>query len=78
MSSLEQNRQRSRPRFGRIPEALSYAGISRSRLYEWVRARPDLVRKNGRASLIDFDIFDQMLDALPTAELKARPTDNAA
>jgi len=77
MSSLEQTqtRRRSRPRFGRIPEALSYGGISRSRLYEWARERPELLRKNGRASLVDFNIYDEMLNALPTADLKAASDD---
>jgi hypothetical protein len=64
-------KQRSRPRFARIPEALTYAGISKSRFYEWARERPELVRKNGRASLVDFEVFDEILNALPTADLKA-------
>ena len=65
---------RLRPRFGRIPAALSYGGISRSRLYEWTQERPGLVRKNGRASLIDFDILDEILDGLPIAtSADARP-----
>jgi len=65
--SQEQAHQRLRPRFGRIPAALMYAGISRSRLYEWTQERPELVRKNGRASLVDFRILDQILDGLPIA-----------
>jgi hypothetical protein len=65
--SLEQSRQRSRPRFGKIPEALAYSGISRSRFYEWAREHPALIRKNGRASLADFTVLDELLDALPTA-----------
>lgn len=60
-------RQQIRPRFGRIPAALAYGGISKSRLYEWAKLRPDLLRKNGSASLVDFDVYDQLLDALPTA-----------
>ena len=69
--------QRSRPRFGRIPAALAYGGISRSRFYEWARERPELVRKNGRASLVDFEILDEILSALPIADLK-RAEDDAA
>ena len=38
--------QRLRPRFGRIPEALAYSAVSRSRFYEWARERPKLLRKN--------------------------------
>jgi len=69
----------TRPRFARIPQALEYASISRSRLYEWARQQPNLIRKNGSASLVDFNILDSLLDALPAAELKsAAQSDNAA
>lgn len=71
--SLEHSpaRQNLRPRFGRIPEALTYAAVSRSRLYEWARERPELLKKNGSASLVDLNVLDAILDALPVAELKA-------
>jgi hypothetical protein len=59
--------QRLRPRFGRIPQALEYSGISKARFYEWVAKRPELIKKNGRASLVDLDVLDEILDALPTA-----------
>jgi hypothetical protein len=69
-------RQRLRPRFGKIPAALEYSGLSRSRLYEWGAEHPGLFRKQGRASLIDFTVLDRLLDTLPAAELKsARPAD---
>jgi len=55
----------------RIPEALHYAAISRSRFYEWARARPKLVRKNGRASLVDLEELNRILDGLPSAYPKA-------
>ena len=71
--------QRSRPRMGRIPAALQYAQVSKSRFYEWARLRPELLRKNGRASLADFDVLDEILDALPIAALKsATPEKDAA
>jgi hypothetical protein len=78
--SVEPNpaRQRLRPRFGRIPEALNYAAISRSRLYDWARERPSLIKKNGSASLVDFNILDAILDELPAADLKAPKTAQAA
>ena len=73
--SLEIPTQRNwRPRFGRIAEAMAYAAVSRSRLYEWARERPDLFRKNGSATIADFDVLDEILDALPVAELKAAHT----
>jgi len=71
--SLEHSpaRQGLRPRFGHITQAMSYAAVSRSRLYEWGRARPGLFRKNGSRSIIDFDVLDAILDELPIADLKA-------
>jgi hypothetical protein len=70
-------RQRLRARFGRIPAALEYAGVSRARLYQWAQQHPGLFRKNGTASLVDFCELDRILDGLPTADLKAPPKDNA-
>jgi hypothetical protein len=67
-----------RPRFGPIPSALRYCGVSRSRLYQWARKNPQLIRKNGRASLVDLDILDRVLDELPLANLKAPPSDEGA
>jgi hypothetical protein len=64
-----------RPRFGRFNLAERYSGVSRRRLYEWQRQRPELFRKNGFATIVDFDVLDQILLALPIAESKsARPT----
>jgi hypothetical protein len=59
-----------------FPKPFDTGGF-RGRIYEWARERPDLVRKNGRASLVDFDIFDEILDALPTAGLKTASDDKA-
>jgi hypothetical protein len=72
MSQHSPARQRSRPRFSRIPAALAYGGISKSRLYEWAKARPDLIRRNGCASLVDYDVYDELLDALPVGTLPGR------
>jgi hypothetical protein len=66
----------ARPRFAPIPAALTYGGISRSRLYQWARGRPELLRKNGRASLVDLNVFDEILDGLPAASFKARTPEN--
>jgi hypothetical protein len=60
-----------RPRFGKIPFAESYSGISRARLYHWAAAHPGLFIKNGRATLCDLSVLDRLLDALPPAEIKA-------
>jgi hypothetical protein len=67
-----------RPRFGRIATAETYAGIGRSKLYEMAARTPGLFRKNDRATIVDFDVLDDVLDALPYAEVKAphKPNDN--
>jgi hypothetical protein len=62
-----------RPRFGRIWAATAYSGISRSGLYERAPHHPGLFRKNGNATLVDFDILDQSLDDMPLAK-PLRPT----
>ena len=62
-------RQRRTRRFGKVKDALDYSGISRSRLYQWGARRPDLFRKNGRASIVDFDVLDDLLDGLPPAKI---------
>jgi len=55
----------SRPRFGRIPTAVQYSGFSRSRIYELAVDHEGLIRKDNSASLVDFDVLDQILDELP-------------
>ena len=59
-----------RPRFGKIPAAVTYSGISRTVLYQLREATPGLFRKNGKATLVDFDILDELLDRLPIVEKK--------
>jgi hypothetical protein len=54
-----------RPRFRRIKDAAQHAAVSRARFYQWMHAHPELVRKDGRSSLIDMDALDRFLDALP-------------
>jgi hypothetical protein len=61
-----------RPRFGKMPAAVAYSGVSRSRLYEWAHRYSSLIRKNGVSTLIDFDLLDQILDTLPLADIKAQ------
>jgi hypothetical protein len=70
MSLTANSAERLRPRLAPFAVAQQYAGVSRSRLYEWARERPKLLRKNGRASLVDFDELDAILNELPVADLK--------
>jgi hypothetical protein len=60
----------TRHRFGKIPAAVEYSGISRPRLYQLAAAWPGLFRKNGTATLVDFDVLDRILDGLPIATIK--------
>jgi len=58
-----------RPRTGKIPAATAYSGISRSILYELAAKHPGLFLKNGGATLVSFDVLDQIVDALPHAKI---------
>jgi hypothetical protein len=60
----------SRRRFGRISEASTYSAISRATLYELAPKWPGLFRKNGAATIVDFEILDRILDGLPVAKIK--------
>jgi hypothetical protein len=68
----EANTQPARPRFGRLPAATAYSGISRSSLYIAAGKTPGLFRKNGAAIVVDFDVLDRLLDALPLAKIRPR------
>jgi hypothetical protein len=58
------------PRFGTIPRAVDYSGRSRSRLYQLAAKHEGLFRKDGKSTLVDFTILDQILDELPIAKIK--------
>ena len=59
-----------RPRSGKIPAAIKHSGITRSSLYKLRTKYPDLFRKNGHATLIDFNVLDRVIDELPVAQIK--------
>jgi hypothetical protein len=60
----------ARPRFGKIPAALSYSGLGRSKLYELAGQHPGLFKKSGATTLVDFEVLDRVLDSLPPAAIK--------
>jgi hypothetical protein len=68
----------TRRRFGRLPAATEYSGISRATLYELAPKYPGLFRKNGAATIVDFSILDVILDGLPVAKIKVAPKRPAA
>jgi hypothetical protein len=60
-----------RPRFGRIPTAVAYSGVGRSSLYELAAKHAGLFRKHGKAVLVDLEMLDQLVLAMPAAEIRA-------
>jgi hypothetical protein len=58
-------------RFGRIPDAERRSGLKRSYLYKLAGKNPGLFKKAGAATIVDFVILDQILAALPAADVKA-------
>ena len=66
-------RQNPRPRFGKIPTAVTYSGVCRSKLYQAAADHPDLFRKHGKSTLVDFDVLDRVLDKLTMAKIQPLP-----
>ncbi len=64
-------RRRSRG-FGRIPKARDQSGLSRSFLYELAAEHEGLFLKAGKATIVDLDFLDDILEKLPPADVKAR------
>ena len=65
----------SPPRPGRhvkIAIACAYGGDSRSGLYLKAAKTPGLFVKNGRATLVDLDVYDRLIDARPVVVLKGQ------
>ena len=60
----------TRPRFGKIETAMAYSGRSRSRLYQLAVQHHGLFVKDGSSTLVDFNKLDEILDALPAAEIR--------
>jgi hypothetical protein len=58
-------------RFGRIPEATERSGLSRSSLYKLAATHKGLFKKHGSATIVDFQILDEILEAAPDAQLTA-------
>jgi hypothetical protein len=56
-------------RFGTIADATEYSGISRTSLYRLGAVHKRLFRKFQSSTLVDFHVLDEILDALPTAEI---------
>jgi hypothetical protein len=48
---------------------MAYSGFGRMKLYAEAAANPNLFRKAGAATLVDFDVLDLILDHLPPAKI---------
>jgi hypothetical protein len=62
----------------KIPAAVEYSGLSRSRLYQLARQHHGLFRKNGAATVVDVIVLDKVIDGLPVAVPIASADQSAA
>ena len=56
-------------RWGRIPTAIETRGVKRTKLYGLAARHRGLFRKDGSATIVDLQFLDEILEALPAAEL---------
>ena len=56
-------------RFGRIPTAIETRGVKRTKLYGLAARHHGLFRKDGSVTIVDLHFLDEILKALPAAEL---------
>jgi hypothetical protein len=56
-------------RFGRLPVAQARSGLGRVSLYKLAASHRGLFRKFGAATIVDLEMLDEILAALPAAEL---------
>jgi hypothetical protein len=63
-------RRRTRPRTGDLKAASAYSGLSEASLYVEAGRTPDLFLKWQTKTLVDFDVLDRVIDALPRAKIK--------
>jgi hypothetical protein len=68
-------------RFGRIPTAIETRGVKRTKLYGMAARHRGLFRKDGSVTIVDLEMLDRILAALPAAEIssdRAETSNNAA
>jgi hypothetical protein len=56
-------------RWGRISDAVNYSGLSRTSLYNLAATHRGLFKKHGSATIVDFQILNEILEAAPAAEI---------
>jgi hypothetical protein len=67
-----------RPRYGRIPDAVRESGLSRSKIYQLAARHKGLFRKADTVTIVDLEKLDQILGALPPANISLRQHEGAA
>jgi hypothetical protein len=67
----KRNRPVQRPRLGTIEDAENYSGIKRTKLYEQAARHAGLFVKWDAATRVNYDVLDEIIDALPDAQIKA-------
>ena len=65
-------------RWGRIPTAIETRGVKRTKLYGLAARHRGLFRKDGSATIVDLHFLDEIIEALPPAELASRARDNTS
>ena len=58
-----------RPRFGRIPDGVARSGLKRGALYALAARNRGLFKKAGAATIVDLEMLDGILAALPAADV---------
>jgi len=76
-SPARQGRHAGSPRFGRIPVAEQRSGLKRGKLYQLATTNRGLFRKCGSATLVDLLMLDEILEALPAADVNVGAPDAA-
>ena len=59
----------SLPRFGRINDGIRRSGLSRAALYTLAAQHTGLFKKYGAATIVDLGMLDEVMAALPPAEI---------
>lgn len=70
--------QEGLPRFGRIKDAERRSGLSRAFLYKIAPEHPGLFKKCGAATIVDLGMLDEVMAALPPAEITPRKREAAS
>ena len=58
--------------FGTIADARRTYSVSRTWIYRTAREHPDLLRKVGRSTLVNFSLLGTIIANLPLADIRGR------